>query len=130
MARACVVSDTSTSGGPSTANSITSGTAKAGPTRRQRSLKKANQASATSPITSAQGVSSGSARRCVLQAATSPAISSMRSIDQPMASSSGASSPNGIASTARTAAGIMMKPTSGSVSRLPTTPSGEVCWKW
>ncbi len=37
--------------------------------------------------------------------------------------------PNGMTSTAIRAAGIMMKPTKGRLSRLPSTPSGEVCWK-
>ena len=35
-----------------------------------------------------------------------------------------------MARVASTAKGIITKPTSGSVNRLPSTPSGEVCWKW
>ncbi len=57
-------------------------------------------------------------------------MSSIRSIDQPIAMIGGPSSPNGMKRTAKSAAGIMMKPTSGRLRRLPSTPRGEVCWKW
>jgi hypothetical protein len=50
-------------------------------------------------------------------------------MDQPIVRRKGASKPNGMARAAKTAAGIMTKPTSGSDARLPRTPSGEVCWK-